>query len=153
MGYRSDVRLVLAFPSSTYLAEFRARCELEMLDAPPFTREFWEYGAVEPVVPTHPSANHLCIYFSWSNVKWYDSFEEIKFVERMKALCLDCKGAWALGRIGEDDDDIEIEYDTFDTATEPAPAAGTPEREYSTSMYHFVADDHIRVQRQLEWVF
>lgn len=147
MGYRSDVRLVLAFPSSTYLAEFRVRCELELLDAPPFAREFWEHGAVEPVAATHPSANHLCIYFAWSNVKWYDSFAEIQFVERMKVLCLDCKGAWALGRLGEDDDDIKVDHDTFE------PESWATEGEYSTSPYHFVADDHIRVQRQLEWVF
>ena len=42
MGYRSDVRLVLVFPTLEHKEMFNSRYQLEVLDEPSSVRDFWE---------------------------------------------------------------------------------------------------------------
>jgi hypothetical protein len=167
MGYRSDVRLVLVFPTLEHKEMFNRRYQLEVLDEPSFVRDFWERDdprhedpeseapQTHTVYPEDPKTGERlavditdggCIRKMWTDVKWYDSFPEVKFVGRMKALCLECKGAWVLGRIGEEDDDVEVDCETFDPDT-------LEEYDYPTAHRYFSAHEYVAVQRSLTWGF
>mgnify|MGYP003339254950 CR=1 FL=1 len=44
---------------------------------------------------------------SIKDVKWYDSFEDVKAHEDMLELCVECGGSYKFVRIGEEYDDLD----------------------------------------------
>jgi len=116
MGYRSDVAYTIRFNSDhdennkqsffTFLAEAKAKaataaCFLE--------REWVEFVVDE---------KRLRINFSAENVKWYESYEDVKCHEAL----IDLASEWAndadnnsgiafmFVRVGEENDDVEQKY-------------------------------------------
>ena len=164
MGYRSDVRLVLVFPNAERRAEFDNRYKLESQDWDSNTIAFWEQtdggGDSDRWAARDEPRNHTIygrkneaftvitdggsITKVWDDIKWYPGYKEIMFAERMQEMCLECKGAWVFGRIGEEDDDITTDTETFDAETDE-------EKQYWTANGMFDGDDYLRMRRYHEF--
>jgi len=104
MGYYSDITIAVAFASKADMDEVLAVYamlpevqEYKLLD------EYWERREDNIMLYTHDS------------VKWYASFEDVQAVERLKSLVEEfheARGmpfAWHKIRIGEDENDLEID--------------------------------------------
>lgn len=104
MGYRSEVQFVAAFPSPEKLTNFLTHRRLTN----------WQYDQYTSLGNDgdhgFTMSGQFLIYYS-NHVKWYDSYEDVKWVE---AVFDDAVKNWEAAaifhRIGEETDDIQIEH-------------------------------------------
>ena len=114
MGYRSEVGIILSAESYELLV-----CELEkervdrilnnnkpeaFSETLELLDEMEEYG--EPNLPER--STDIILYYSW--IKWYDSYDEINFIERMLDMMEERDLAYSFLRIGEENQDIDARY-------------------------------------------
>ena len=103
MGYRSDVKYVIDFTSKEAKTAFMA--QVRMIG-----------GALQEALDETTSDDRYTnrIYFSADNVKWYDSYGDVKSHNRLMEMAEEqppemCNG-YHFVRIGEEVDDIETRY-------------------------------------------
>lgn len=104
MGYRSEVQFVAAFPSPEKLTNFLTHRRLTN----------WQYDQYTSLGNDgdhgFTMSGQFLMYHS-NHVKWYDSYEDVKWIE---AVFDDAVKNWDAAaifhRIGEETDDIQIEH-------------------------------------------
>ena len=114
MGYRSEVGIILSAEAYELLV-----CELEkervdrilnnnrpeaFNETLELLDEMEEYG--KPNLPER--STDIILYYSW--IKWYDSYDEINFIERMLDMMEERDLAYSFLRIGEENQDIDARY-------------------------------------------
>ena len=114
MGYRSEVGMILSAESYELLV-----CELEkervdrilnnnspdkFMSTLELLDEMEEDG--KPNLPER--STDIILYYSW--IKWYDSYDEINFIERMLDMMEERDLAYSFLRIGEENPDIDARY-------------------------------------------
>ena len=114
MGYRSEVGIILSAEAYELLV-----CELEKErvdrilnnNRPEAFRETLELldEMEEDGKPNLPErSTDIILYYSW--IKWYDSYDEINFIERMLDMMEERDLAYSFLRIGEENPDIDARY-------------------------------------------
>ena len=96
MGYRSDVAYCMAFADEAKRDAFH---ELVRLRKDVMSKELEQFCAIDEAMPW--------ITASIKDVKWYDSFEDVRAHEDMLELCVECGGSYKFVRIGEEYDDLD----------------------------------------------
>ena len=114
MGYRSEVGIILSAEAYELLV-----CELEkervdrilnnnspdkFMSTLELLDEMEEDG--KPNLPER--STDIILYYSW--IKWYDSYDEINFIERMLDMMEERDLAYSFLRIGEENPDIDARY-------------------------------------------
>ena len=113
MGYRSQVVLAIAEPLIPQFMVTMAKCpqaRLMCFGDGDCKRDFqWEKGS---------------LFFEWSYIKWYDSFEEVQAIEDFLSWAedkleidgkeIDGDEHFRFVRIGEEYEDIEVRGYAFD---------------------------------------
>ena len=114
MGYRSEVGIILSAEAYELLV-----CELEkervdrilnnnnpdkFMSTLELLDEMEEDG--KPNLPER--STDIILYYSW--IKWYDSYDEINFIERMLDMMEERDLAYSFLRIGEENQDIDARY-------------------------------------------
>ena len=112
MGYRSDVT-ILIYGETNEVVAFVAG---ERLKKKPAT----EYHPLdEPLTDRHESNKFeydstTVLEFIWWDIKWYDTYPEIDYWERLMSLWADAFSTTSLcmevARVGENSDDIITDY-------------------------------------------
>ena len=114
MGYRSEVGMILSAESYELLV-----CELEKerVDRILNNNNPQAFNATlelldemeEDGKPNLPErSTDIILYYSW--IKWYDSYDEINFIERMLDMMEERDLAYSFLRIGEENQDIDARY-------------------------------------------
>ena len=114
MGYRSEVGMILSAESYELLV-----CELEKERVDRIlnnNRPEKFYSTLELLdvmeedgEPNLPEGStDIILYYSW--IKWYDSYDEVQFVERMLDMMEERDLAYSFLRIGEENQDIDARY-------------------------------------------
>lgn len=114
MGYRSEVGIILSAEAYELLV-----CELEKErvdrivsnnNPQAFNATIELLDAMEdggaPYLPEN--STDIIFYYSW--IKWYDSYDEIQFIERMLDMMEERDLAYSFLRIGEENQDIDAKY-------------------------------------------
>jgi len=113
MGYRSDIRIRITkgdFDNlkkefAKYLTEHNISGnifdDLDIYKEHEYTWDYYDYELNEWVDKTAK-----CVYFGWDDMKWYIEMEDL-----MDMIC--SLNAYAVTIIGENDDDIRIENESF----------------------------------------
>jgi hypothetical protein len=108
MGYRSEVALAVGKDA---MAQF-----LTTLAKSPEARALCFQGSDEVVKDYDEEGS---ILFKWSQLKWYDSYEEIRALVDFMDWC-DCSGldedliaSYKFVRVGDDTDDVESRGEGF----------------------------------------
>ena len=112
MGYRSDVKYVLVFPTPEHRAAFIAEAHLS---APQYEDDDLVLNALKDTRDFTKGDYPARIYVHWYDVKWYDSYEWVQHQQALMQLSIKHGGGFAFVRIGEDDTDIETEYDSAES--------------------------------------
>lgn len=107
MGYRSDVAIGMAFPDREALVAFLTAVRLDnTIPAEELARyEVTDAGEVGVL---------LHAYFL--GVKWYDSYRDVQCHTNMLCTAAESGAGTAFVRIGEEDDDVEVEIDAAEVA-------------------------------------
>ena len=114
MGYRSEVGIILSAEAYEMLV-----CELEKErvdrilnnNRPEAFRETLELlGNMEEngKLNLPENSTDIILYHSW--IKWYDSYDEINFIERMLDMMEERDLAYSFLRIGDENPDIDARY-------------------------------------------
>ena len=114
MGYRSEVGMILSAESYELLV-----CELEKerVDRILNNNNPQAFNATlelldemeEDGKPNLPErSTDIILYYSW--IKWYNSYDEINFIERMLDMMEERDLAYSFLRIGEENQDIDAKY-------------------------------------------
>ena len=104
MGYRSEIKAVF------YTDDKEKWPVLKLYLDENFPNEW----SLEPI-----ESKHCYGYvFSAEDVKWYDNYEDVIALTRLYKDTIEAGGAYRFIRVGEDDKDIDEEYEESDT-TEP----------------------------------
>jgi hypothetical protein len=129
MGYRSDVKIIVALPTEKAREEVMALYSMHPLVQKGDIAEQWvphhqtfdrvlylpndPMGAARHEV--HPTTAYLLVYQD-EEVKWYETDEEVKavmwmfqFLQQLSDESEDFIYAYKFVRVGEDADDIEVE--------------------------------------------
>jgi hypothetical protein len=97
MGYRSEVLLALKPDAQAVLSTIVARggTIVDMLNEDTNEIDEWEDGS---------------IIYSWSDIKWYDSYPEVAAIEELISRLEenDMDESYRFVRIGEDTDDNDV---------------------------------------------
>lgn len=114
MGYRSEVGMILSAESYELLV-----CELEKErvdrivsnnNPQAFNATIELLDAMEdggaPYLPEN--STDIIFYYTW--IKWYDSYDEIQFIEKMLDMMEERDLAYSFLRIGEENQDIDAKY-------------------------------------------
>lgn len=114
MGYRSEVGMILSAESYELLV-----CELEKErvdrilnnnNPQAFNATIELLDAMEddgaPDLPEN--STDIIFYYTW--IKWYDSYDEIQFIERVLDMMEERDLAYSFLRIGEENQDIDAKY-------------------------------------------
>jgi hypothetical protein len=127
MGYRSDVKCAFVFTDEfvrdAFFVSSMVNAENKLRETTPGSADHIEtYVAAETewfrdsftscVISGNP-----VLLLEMDDVKWYDDFWFVKFVEEMKDECINRGGGYRLVRIGEDSEDSEIDdnsHENFD---------------------------------------
>ena len=114
MGYRSNVVYAFVFEDALARDAFHAHVmeknkQLEDVQQ-------WDDDDFDP----DDKHQFPCLYFRRDDIKWYDSFPEVQFVESLKQDAYERGGAWVMARLGEEDDDTEHDYDACDALNSKA---------------------------------
>ena len=114
MGYRSEVGIILSAEAYELLV-----CELEKerVDRILNNNNPQAFNATIELLdemeedrnPNLPErSTDIILYYSW--IKWYDSYDEINFIERMLDMMEERDLAYSFLRIGEENHDIDARY-------------------------------------------
>lgn len=95
MGYRSDVAIAIQFETPEHLAAFKAAVKLSGVAA--------DIEALEDF----RDRDDRTINCYYADVKWYESFDDVKATHRLMEQAVDQEGSYCFVRIGEDYNDIE----------------------------------------------
>ena len=127
MGYRSKVKCAFVFTDEfvrdAFFVSSMANAENKLRETTPGSAEHIEnYVAAE--VDWFQNSFTSCVINSepvllleMDDVKWYDGFWFVDFVEEMKDECVNRGGGYRYIRIGEDSDDNEVSdnhHENFD---------------------------------------
>lgn len=113
MGYRSDVRAIFYWPTAAVDldADKALRAEkyglLKVLLNTTYKDLVETWNRHEQCFCFHDES--LLVEFQVNDTKWYDDFDEIKGLALMKDELVGLGYAYEFVRIGEDDDDTEID--------------------------------------------
>lgn len=114
MGYRSEVGMILSAEAYELLV-----CELdkERVDRilnnnnpDKFNSTIDLLDVMEDNGASDLPENSTDIIFYYSWIKWYDSYDEVQFVERMLDMMEERDLAYSFLRIGEENQDIDARY-------------------------------------------
>ena len=103
MGYRSDVALGMSFKNREALVAFLSAVRLGEKLLPEELANFTVTDAGEAGVLLHAS---------FVNVKWYESYEDVKRHTNLLGMACESGAGTAFVRVGEDYNDITVEIDT-----------------------------------------
>lgn len=114
MGYRSEVGIILSAEAYELLV-----CELEKErvdrilnnnrpEAFNATLELLDEMEEDGKPNLPEGSTDIIFYYSW--IKWYDSYDEVQFVERMLDMMEERDLAYSFLRIGEENQDIDARY-------------------------------------------
>ena len=114
MGYRSEVGMILSAESYELLV-----CELEKErvdrilnnnnpDKFSSTIDLLDEMENDGASNLPENSTDIIFYYSW--IKWYDSYDEIRFIERMLDMMEERDLAYSFLRIGEENQDIDARY-------------------------------------------
>lgn len=113
MGYRSDVKIIVGFPTPEARDKFRAVAALEM------AHKEW-YALLEEATDEFTCLlGHVPRYELWAHfeqVKWYEDYEDVTdFTAWYKqAITDEYRGYYEFCRIGEESDDVEHRLEAHD---------------------------------------
>ena len=103
MGYRSDVKYVMAFMDKDARDTYVAVQKMAGGEGYEEAIKDWDLDVQEDR-----------IYFSADNWKWYESFPVVQAHDELLSKCYDMGGAYVFYRIGENWDDMEERYECSD---------------------------------------
>ena len=114
MGYRSEVGMILSAESYELLV-----CELEKerVDRILNNNNPQAFNATIELLDTMEddgapdlpeNSTDIIFYYTW--IKWYDSYDEVQFIERMLDMMEERDLAYSFLRIGEENKDIDAKY-------------------------------------------
>ena len=102
MGYRSDVAVGIGFTSRealvAFLATYRLASDPSTMDQLAEDFRITELGKA------------IILHCNYSDIKWYDSYDDVKRVHRLLSEANEAGASTAFIRIGEEDNDIETEF-------------------------------------------
>jgi hypothetical protein len=101
MGYRSDVAVGIVFADEAKLKDFA-------LKVVAFQPDNVRKALKEYCVPIEGVGRLISGYFE--STKWYDSYEEVQGHIRLQELAREHGAGTAFLRLGEEDDDNEINF-------------------------------------------
>jgi hypothetical protein len=101
MGYRSDVAVGIVFADEAKLKDFA-------LKVVAFQPDNVRKALKEYCVPIESEGRLISGYFE--STKWYDSYEEVQGHIRLQELAREHGAGTAFLRLGEEDDDNEINF-------------------------------------------
>ena len=111
MGYRSDVRFVVALPSEAERNSIMALYSMHpLVQEHDIATDWTPYEVMAQVYFRDAGVPMYLLSYDDTDVKWYDSYEEVQAVMHMEKLLDSLEGrcyAYRFIRIGEDDSDIE----------------------------------------------
>ena len=111
MGYRSDVRFVVALPSEAERDSIMALYSMHpLVQEHDIATDWTPYEVMAQVYRRDDGVPMYLLSYDDTDVKWYDSYEEVQAVMHMEKLLDSLEGrcyAYRFIRIGEDDSDIE----------------------------------------------
>ena len=103
MGYRSDVKIVVETQDRLSMLTYRAALALE----------FGDYEHYEEFISEAEwSEKGFTMHFE--DIKWYPTCAFVELTKRSLDLALKHRGAFSFARCGEDANDVEIQYESFD---------------------------------------
>lgn len=105
MGYRSDVTLGVAFPSMEALVAFVTKIKLTGMMLP--TEWQWYHT-------THLDGGGALLHATFLDVKWYESYNDVQCHTALYQQAIEDNHATAFIRIGEEDNDIEVEIADYE---------------------------------------
>lgn len=100
MGYRSDVKLVMtkkAYDGMVAMAENE------------FGLNSYEYDFIANNEDKKIAKDNDIVILSWNDVKWYNDFAEVQFIQEYLNVMYDANESYNFIRLGEEIDDIEKE--------------------------------------------
>lgn len=103
MGYRSDVKIVVKTQTTNDMIGYRAALALEFGD-----NEHYEDFITDMIWLGTEFTLH------YEDIKWYSSCGFVDLVKRSLEMVLSHKGGFCFARCGEEVDDLEFLYDSFD---------------------------------------
>ena len=111
MGYRSEVRFVVALPSEAERDSIMALYSMHpLVQEHDIATEWTPYEVMAQVYEReHPIPLYLLVFHN-DCVKWYDNYEDVQAVMHMQELLDSLEGrcyAYKFIRVGEDHSDIE----------------------------------------------
>ena len=111
MGYRSDVRFVVALPSEAERDSIMALYSMHpLVQEHDIATDWTPYEVMAQVYFRDAGVPMYLLSYDDTDVKWYDSYEEVQAVMHMEKLLDSLEDrcyAYRFIRIGEDDSDIE----------------------------------------------
>ena len=118
MGYRSEVGMILSTEAYELLV-----CELEKErvdrilnnnnpDKFNSTIDLLDMMENDGASNLPENSTDIIFYYSW--IKWYDSYGEVQFVERMLDMMEERDLAYSFLRIGEENKDIDARYNRLE---------------------------------------
>jgi hypothetical protein len=111
MGYRSDVRFVVALPSEAERDSIMALYSMHpLVQEHDMATDWTPYEVMAQVYHRDAGVPMYLLSYDDTGVKWYDSYEDVQAVMHMEELLDSLEGrcyAYRFIRIGEDDSDIE----------------------------------------------
>jgi hypothetical protein len=109
MGYRSDVKYVIAIPTQKEYAAFLGEVMLRMADKPDFADIPKAFDVTVETPDNSPNYQYI-IRVHWEWVKWYNDYDWVKAQQDLFKLAEEYDGAWFFARMGENDDDYTTDY-------------------------------------------
>ena len=103
MGYRSDVKIVVKTQTINDMIGYRAALALEFGD-----NEHYEDFITDMIWLDKGFTLH------YEDIKWYSTCDFVDLVTRSLEMVLSHKGGFCFARCGEEADDLEFLYDSFD---------------------------------------
>lgn len=103
MGYRSDVKYVIAFQDKEARDDFVA---VQKVAGDKYAQEAIKEWDLE--------GNDNLIFFEANNWKWYDDYPEVMAHDTLLDASVEAGGAYVFYRLGENYDDMEERYDRAD---------------------------------------
>ena len=110
MGYMSDVKYVLMFPTEETYTAFMGEVQLRLGDNPAMQNiiHALQNKQVRTSTKAFDGDYDIRVDVAWDFVKWYD---DTNWVQEQRSLITlaeeDYSGAWFFTRLGEEEDDYE----------------------------------------------
>jgi len=109
MGYRSDVKYVIALPDQTTYNKFLGEVMLRMADKPDLADIPKAFDVTVETPDNSPHYQYI-IRVHWEDVKWYPDYDWVQAQTDLFILAEEYDGAWFFARLGENDDDYQTNY-------------------------------------------